>query len=531
MIIKKITLLIFICVISLNIVGCRKAIILNTDLSINEQAVIDIQNELTPETESIPIYQEIFSFKKAITLVFEGYTNDIEMMELADVIEETGVNATFFIPGAKAMENPDVIKYIADAGIEIGNYTLTGEKNMEKNNTEKIIRQIYLTQEAIDDVLLFSPRYFMCNQTEYTEEILKIANLCRLNGAVKPSVFLNHRSFQFEEQILNYTKNINSGAIVSFKLGQELDESEIDDNPAEDEKPAKDKQPSIEISEELPETPLDTDIVRMVEVFLEEVETQGFEILSLKEFHDLEEYKVEEFEVTEELLEKLDPNKYPENVTPEPFGLQETKEMVDGSYFDKTVFVGDSIMQGISNYVEKKRKSNPNLLGNAQFLVSGGLSVRNALWEVNSESRHPVYGGKPMKIEDAIGDMDVDKVYIMLGMNDVLLSSVDDYLNNYQSLIMLIREQSPNVEFYLCSITPGSEGDIKPTNEQILSYTLKLVEFCAKYGYNYVDVAHAIRDEKGCLPVEMCSDPDGMRMHFKEEACEVWIDYIYKHTN
>ena len=525
-------ILFLVLLLSMSSVGCGELITKDISLSAEEQAVSDILDQLTPEAEFAPVIKEVFSFKKNVTLVFEGYSNEQEMMELADIVKKSGVKATFFIPGQEAMNHPTVIKYIGDAGIKIGNYTLTGEKAMEQNNTKKIVRQIYMTQKAVEETLAPVPKYLLCNQTEYTDEILQIANLCGIKGVVKPNIYLNHRSFQYEEQILNYTKNIVPGSVISFKIGQELAASEFDKNPVDDDRPVVDKKPTIGDVEDVPaiETPTDSNIARIVEVFLNEADEQGFEFLTLKEFHKLEDIKVEEFEVPEELLERLNPENYPNNTTPKPFGLEESEEPVSGDYFNKTVFVGDSILQGIENYVKRERATNPDFFGTAQFLYSSGLSVRNALWEVNSESRHPAYNGTSMKIEDAIGQMDVNKVYIMLGMNDVLLSTTDQYLDNYQKLIMLIQDQSPNVEFFLCSVTPGSEGDIQPSNEQIFTYTLKLVEFCAKYGYNYVDVAYAIRDENGCLPLEMCSDPDKMSRHFTDEASKLWIDYIYSHT-
>jgi hypothetical protein len=53
---------------------------------------------------------------------------------------------------------------------------------------------------------------------------------------------------------------------------------------------------------------------------------------------------------------------------------------------------------------------------------------------------------------------------------------------------------------------------------------------CVEEGWNFVDVAGVMRDEKGNLPDAYCSDAPTMGMHFTNEACQVWVDYLLTHT-
>jgi hypothetical protein len=36
--------------------------------------------------------------------------------------------------------------------------------------------------------------------------------------------------------------------------------------------------------------------------------------------------------------------------------------------------------------------------------------------------------------------------------------------------------------------------------------------------------------QDGCLPRSYCSDPDDMGIHFTEQACALWADYLKTHT-
>ena len=517
----------FICTLSL--AGCdrRKAVF---DMSPTaDEIMYEEMLEKLPDAQTVPVYGRVTAYDRSISIIFEGYSHEIEMMMLADLIEERKVETVFFIPGAEAMSDPAVVKYIFAKGIPVGNYGLTGEKRMELNKTLKNLRQVYLTQQAIENAVVVAPKYLRLNQTEYTEEFIKIAGLCGLKAAVQPNVFLNHRSFANREQVYNYIRSTPRGSVISIKLGQELDAQEVKTVPLVNARPVEGT-PSIANME--PVIKNDVNIVDMVGWVLDACEIENHVVVSIERLHDIAEEGVPEKEVPAELLEKLDAAKYPNLVNEEAFGVKEGPA-ADGAYFDKAVFIGDSIAVGIENFVIRSRRGDPGFFGDAKFLAAGGMSVRNALWQVSDESRHPTYNGEKMLLEDAIALMDVDKVYIMLGMNDILLTpDVETYLGNYQILINLIRAQSPGVEIFIQSITPGTAVEVlEPNNAQIFEYDLALVEFCYKYGYHYIDVATALRDENGALREEYCSDPDRKGFHFTNEACGIWLDYLRTHTD
>ena len=54
----------------------------------------------------------------------------------------------------------------------------------------------------------------------------------------------------------------------------------------------------------------------------------------------------------------------------------------------------------------------------------------------------------------------------------------------------------------------------------------KLEQMCQENGWKYLDVASVLKDDNGCLPPEYCSDPDAQGIHFTDEACDIWINYL-----
>lgn len=515
---------------SIMLAGCQRINTSEVMPSYEDEQIANILQEVE-NVETSHLYGMSNIYEKAISLVFEGFSDEETMMRLADMVSEYDIDTVMFIPAVKVEQHPDLIKYLIDAGVEIGNYGLTGEEALAESSDTKIARQIYLANEYIKQAINKYPNYFMANRSENTDTMLKIVSAAGLEGAVNPSVYLNYKSFVGLDKAVEYTTNNLRGDIVSFKLSGELDSTEVENWREEDEKPAVDKQPTV-IDEGAEEEPEEVqDVVQVVQWFIEGCLANSVEIVSLKGLEGKAQDMLVAQEVPTELKELLDTNLYPTLTTDFKFGLQES-ERVEDNFFDDTVFVGDSIMEGIEEYVQSKRQKNSSFLGGAQFLAMGGLSARNALWEISDESRHPIYNGERMQVQDAIGQMKgIKKVYLMLGTNDILLTDTREHLENYHVLLQLIKQQSPQVEFYIISITPGTDiEELDPNNTDIFARNMDLIEWCVMYGYEYLDLAYALRNETGGLPTEWCIDTGGQGYHLNEAGIDVVWEYLYTHT-
>ena len=226
----------------------------------------------------------------------------------------------------------------------------------------------------------------------------------------------------------------------------------------------------------------------------------------------------------------LDPADYAKPVTHMPLGVPES-EAVEGRFFNDAVFVGDSITLKLQRYVTERRNAGDECLGRAKFLTAGSLGSGNAMWAVSSDSVHPSYQGEKMRIEKAIELMDAQKVYIMLGMNDVAYYGVEESVENMKALVGLILEKQPGAEIFIQSATPRiSKMTSKPTNRMLFDYDILLYNACVENGWHFVDVAYVMRDENGYLYDAYCSDPEDMGMHFTDEGCVAWIDYLETHA-
>lgn len=212
-------------------------------------------------------------------------------------------------------------------------------------------------------------------------------------------------------------------------------------------------------------------------------------------------------------------------------GLPETPR-VDDSYWDDVIFIGDSVSMKLTYFVMNERKDNPRLLGNAEFLTSANVSSRNALKDVTDTSLHPTYKGQKMSFEDAVAASGKKKVYIMLGLNDVGVSGINQSVENLMSFVKRIKDRNPDVLIFIQSATPRVTGD-KPTTKELFEYNIRVYDLCLQLqdqGVYFVDVAYIFRDENGNLYPDYCSDLDSMALHFNNSACRLWIDFLYTHA-
>ncbi|MGN0372570.1 MAG: GDSL-type esterase/lipase family protein [Enterocloster sp.] len=181
-----------------------------------------------------------------------------------------------------------------------------------------------------------------------------------------------------------------------------------------------------------------------------------------------------------------------------------TEEEID-AYFDGTVLVGDSVMMGFRNYAMRHQDTYLSRIG---FLAAGSFSVNNSLWPVNAESVHPVYQGQKRHVWESISMMGARRVFLFFGLNDLNINGLEGTCEKYKELIAKIREESPDAEIHLMSMTYTlkDKGIGKLNNDSIRRFNLMLSQMAAENGWGFVDIASPLADENGDLAADYCSD-------------------------
>lgn len=174
-------------------------------------------------------------------------------------------------------------------------------------------------------------------------------------------------------------------------------------------------------------------------------------------------------------------------------------------YYDKVVFIGDSVMVGYYYYASSHKEA---WVSKADFLAQYSTAIRHSIIDVSEDPYQPSYKGEKINVWNAIPQMDVDKVFIMYGANDLGVYDPQTSYNQYLTLISKIRESAPNVEIHIISMTPvcaAKEGK-KLNNNSVNQFNQLIIDGAKANNYYYVSLNPSLLDENGCLMANYSSD-------------------------
>lgn len=203
------------------------------------------------------------------------------------------------------------------------------------------------------------------------------------------------------------------------------------------------------------------------------------------------------------------------------------------AYFDRALFVGDSIMEGIRQYVAGERNQQTTL-GEAKFISSiTGITLADLVGD-NDPCLYYSYKGEEALLKDIIADMDVNRVFLMLGLNDLSISgvSVDEAISRYNRLIEDLTRAFPDLEIIVITNPPKVASAWLPAyvtnknfgNKLIDEFVSALICMCEEQGVPYVDAHQYLVNENGVLPDEYCRDG---YIHLNNAGAKVVVDALY----
>ncbi len=210
-----------------------------------------------------------------------------------------------------------------------------------------------------------------------------------------------------------------------------------------------------------------------------------------------------------------------------------TKDSYD-EYFSNSLFVGDSVMEGFAQYVRGQRKDGVSMLSDAQFLTSiMGIKVADIVGDTEGDSRrYYTYKGKEEPLETILNEMGTERVFIMLGMNDLGVGfSADETIERYRRMIPYIKEGNPGLDVVVLTTTPKTATKWLPDyignrdlDSPLLNEFAEMLRImCEEEGIKMVDVNAAVRGEDGHLPKEYSRDDF---VHINNECSAVILDTL-----
>lgn len=163
----------------------------------------------------------------------------------------------------------------------------------------------------------------------------------------------------------------------------------------------------------------------------------------------------------------------------------------------KSLFVGDSICYGFSAW---------NVLPGANVYATGCVAARNML------EYEMYYRNKVMEFVPVLDIVKPEHIFLWMGMNDVNMTSAEEYCENYFNIINLALENS-EADVYVCAITPISNlnftapSNITKFNEAIKEH----IEKSYTERVHFISFAEPLKDKNGHL-AEQYNGGDGIHL-------------------
>lgn len=198
------------------------------------------------------------------------------------------------------------------------------------------------------------------------------------------------------------------------------------------------------------------------------------------------------------------------------------------SYYDNSIFFGDSIMQGFRRYRSSVRQTDESFLADMNVICTASISLYAGSRKNLYGEYHFRYRGVDKSMYQITRELKPDKVFILLGLNDPVGIKIEKAITWIEYILKNMPDYAPDTEVYFFSLTPVTPNYCRQKSrpkyqEQVNKYNQRLKETCEAQGAGYVEIAEYLKDEDGYLKAEYSSDKV---CHLNDEGVAVWIQAL-----
>ena len=190
---------------------------------------------------------------------------------------------------------------------------------------------------------------------------------------------------------------------------------------------------------------------------------------------------------------------------------------VDDDYFTDALFIGDSRTVGLSEYCEP-------LDTRATFYAQVSLTIYKVMDKPIVKS-----GNDKISLEQALTENHFNKIYIMLGLNEIGTGTAESFAEEYANVVNRIRELQPDAIIFIQGIMHVTEHksstDKYFNNDNINRRNEELAKLADNKTVFYMDMNEAVDDENGNLIKELSFDD----VHLKASSYERWYQFLLEH--
>lgn len=189
-------------------------------------------------------------------------------------------------------------------------------------------------------------------------------------------------------------------------------------------------------------------------------------------------------------------------------------EPVDESYYDVTLFAGDSRIGSLSLYGTHEN-------ADIAYVTSLNLLLIDSMQVDEHEEEITLY--------DILASTTKENVYLLFGVNEIRNPNFIVFGEKYQELITMLLENDPDRNIYIIlSYHPDYISDLPEPEltEHLEDLNSTLISLAVQNHIYYLDLDTTMDDELGTIKDEYVADG----LHFTSTGAHVFEDFIATHT-
>ena len=169
----------------------------------------------------------------------------------------------------------------------------------------------------------------------------------------------------------------------------------------------------------------------------------------------------------------------------------------DYDFLGQCAFVGDSICSGLGHYGIIPMKS---------VIAQGNIAARN-IFDFTF-----TVDGSELSLVSSLVNINPEYVVFSMGINDVNITSEEEFAENYRQILSTVEGFLPNAELIVISITPIGSDSTFTENENIDSFNKALGKMIAENEkWHFVDVSDELKNSENALKTDYSSG-DGIHL-------------------
>jgi len=173
------------------------------------------------DTDNITPIQKtnaVYTTERFVTLTFNGLPEAEMVHEVLALLALHQIKATFFVPGQRVAEEPNLVEDILSHGHTVENNTLN-KRDLSHLSYTDVFNELYLSKKTIESLTSKQIKYVRAETASFDELILKAATESEHKRYIGYSLYLTD---QYIEQSVNSAKDLRSfikrGAIIAIDL-------------------------------------------------------------------------------------------------------------------------------------------------------------------------------------------------------------------------------------------------------------------------------------------------------------------------